>query len=225
MRLDHREVLSRVYSLLNIEKDVDFAKIIGMARSAISTHRAKGTVPTNAIVQIALERGFDLNYIFGRTKNDFSTILPILEDICAAKGSDAHLVLEQAYVQAVLQKFQDDNQNSNLIRRIFSFLGAEVEAGIYARPLLFLYYVFLNLSEHHDKGNAKNNLIEAIQKTHFSWVDFGPEFGQAWKNRIQLYIQNTMSEQECQILISNLDLTLDKIKQMLPPAMEKAHIK
>lgn len=213
-------ILNRLSGVLNSQNEKELAEFLDVKQNTISTWKQREKIPLQEIYDLAQKKDFSLDYVLlGRTQKN--EILNDFEALLGEKGAQEYLA--QKLIELVAQKFQ--MQNLGIYEPLGRFLGFFSKAGadgLYARPLLFLYYVLQNL-EKVENQNPKEKLIEAIRITPFHRFVFGPEFNKKTIENIIDHVDLRMDDEEIKILIGNPSTTLKTLEEMMPIAMVKAH--
>lgn len=210
-------IMARLYSQLGIEKDVQLADVAGVAKNTISTWKKRKQVPFDVIARLAQRYNFSVDYIlFGKTQTILDDFIGLLGKEEAKKELHRHLVF------FTLEKFKKQNLG------IYKILGSLLGNGLYARPLLFLYYILSHaqaIIEEKETQNPKKILVDALHATHFSRWTFGPEMSQARLKKYEEYILYQMSDEEAKIVVHDIPVTLQVLEAMMPSTMVWAHRK
>lgn len=133
-------------------------------------------------------------------------------------------ILEQILNQRILEKFVNEEQFA--ISKILKTL--KIDGPYKMRPFLFLYYIFrfINLNKPKDIKSYKDYLILIVEKYNTTaFLSNHAVFTKKIKQNIKAIIELSLSEQECQRLITNSDITLQKLEEKMSPAMLKYHRK
>jgi transcriptional regulator with XRE-family HTH domain len=206
-------VLKRLYEQLEIEKDIEFSRLAGVAQNTISTWKKRKQIPIDVIAHLAAQYDFSIDYIlFGRTHT-------ILDDFIAMLGAEkANEELHRHLIFHVLEKFRKENLPKPKI------FGELLEHVLHARPLLFLYYILFQAKKN-PKKNPKKTLVDALHATHFSRWTFGPEMSNEKIKKYEEYILYEMSEEEAKVIVDNIPATLQVLESIMPSAMVSTHRK
>jgi|GEM_PF-6215844 len=229
-------VIQRLLRVLGIGSETQLAKELDLKRGTIASWKTRKSIPFQLIYQLALEKKFSLDYVL-LGEGDPNMQLQdnhvqdekyqIVDDFIMFFGShnQAQEYLALKLTELVVQKFQNQNNNIHTaIQQLLEFFPKSAKDGLFARPLLFLYYVLHNVQKS-AKQSPKEVFIQAIENTHFSRWTFGPEFSKKRVKEIQDHINFIMDEKEVEILISNPTITIQALESQMPPAMLHAHKK
>jgi len=225
-------ILLRLYKKLGIKKDIEFSKISGVSPTTISSWRKNKNIPFQVICQVAEKENISIDYLlFGTTTTN--TICRkkkeenLINDFILLLGSEelAKEYLVEKLLDLIIERFQKENLGpiySTLIK-ISKILFVD-EKGLEARPILFLYYI-LNYAALRPHENPRDTLMEAIQNTEFSRLVFGVEFSRKKVDEFSDYLLHAMSDEELDILMSNIPKTIDVLEKKMPSSMVVAHKK
>jgi transcriptional regulator with XRE-family HTH domain len=221
-----------MYKKLKIKKDVEFSKISGVSPTTISSWRKNQNIPFQVICEVAEKENISIDYLlFGTTAtNTISRTNKeenIVNDFILLLGSEelAKEYLVEKMLELIIERFQKENLGSiyNTLIKICRILFLD-EKGLEARPILFLYYI-LNYAILHPRENPKDTLMEAIQNTEFSRLVFGVEFSRKKVDEFSDYLLHAMSDEELDILMSNIPKTIEVLEKKMPSLMIVAHKK
>jgi len=134
--------------------------------------------------------------------------------------------LKEIVILNTIKKFEIVKEEKSLIHKLFTAI--KFEGHLPVRPFLFLYYIFqFIIQDYKNKTiiNYKEYLIDIIfsYKT-LSWNN-NPVFSRKMKNEISAKFDNHITEKECQILVDNAKLTLNKLEETIPISMIQYHKK
>lgn len=132
--------------------------------------------------------------------------------------------LNAILIEEILSKFQISDEEKSPMYKFFEAI--KLEGHIPVRPFLFLYYIFQFIVQDEKKDSItdyRQYLIDIILsfKT-LSWHN-NPIFTNKIKDEISARFELEISKEECQVLVTNAEITLQQLEAKMPASMIKYH--
>jgi len=216
----------------------EFAKLLDIGISSIKRYEKGDRVPDYLFLE-KLVKQFNINpmWLFFDDENvklDKEDLLNfshynqnVLRDLKLVMNSEElYDALNAVLIRKIVQKFTISDQEKSPMYKFFEAI--KLEGHIPVRPFLFLYYIFQFIIQDENKNSTidyRQYLIDIILsfKT-LSWHN-NPIFTNKIKDEISARFELEISEEECQVLVTNAETTLKKLEEKMPASMIKAHRK
>jgi len=212
----------------------ELAEKLDVAQTTIARYETNKVKPTTDTIMKYIEK-VDANPLFLFTGKEPYKIsdMPDLNNESYIVLSDLRKILdkdetqkklEEIFIDEILSKFQISNEEKSPMYRFFE--AVKLEGHIPVRPFLFLYYIFQFIVQDEKKDpieDYRQYLIDIILsfKT-LSWHN-NPIFTNKIKDEISARFELEISKEECQVLVTNAEITLQKLEAKMPASMIKYH--
>ncbi len=216
----------------------EFADSLELSQSTVSKLEKEGTTPDFFAIQNLINNFrvnpnwlfFDSEPIFLETdaNNVSFQNQQLVNDINMIMSPEEFgIKLREILIETTIKNIIGDGGEKNIFSKFLNALT--LDSHIPFRPLLFLYYIFRYVRDNKDElatvTNFQDYLLDLIRRYQVLSFKNSPAFTAQIKREFDTSIQMNLSKEDCQTLLLNYELVLNKLEQKMTRAIVNAHKK